>query len=187
MTSGDCIRVVHPLFREEGDGSIPISPLQLEIAEVDVRTARRLNELWHSVLPETDLGNLVRNPVQISFGAFYGNRFYAAAIWTTPIAANRLKDGNLWLELRRFAIAEDAPKNTGSRMLKVMRVLIRRKYPNLRRLVSYQAVQHHDGTIYKAAGWFKTGESKSKVWHVGKVRNAMQTTSDKIRWEMPLN
>jgi hypothetical protein len=151
-----------------------------------VRTAQRLNELWHSVLPETDLGNLVRNPVQMSFGAFFANRYYAAAIWTTPIAANRMKDGHLCLELRRFAIADDAPKNTGSRMLRIMRALIGRKHPHLARLVSYQAVQHHAGTIYKAAGWQETGESKAKTWHVGKSRAAMQTASDKIRWEMQL-
>ena len=184
--SGDGIRVVHPLFQAEGDGAIPISPLQLEIAEIDVRLAQRLNEIWHSVLPETNHGNLVRNPVQISFGAFYMNRYYAAAIWTTPIAANRMKDGGSCLELRRFAIADDAPKNTGSRMLKIMRSLIRRKFPALIRLVSYQAVEHHNGTIYKAAGWLKSGESKAKTWHVGKARSAMQTTSDKIRWEISL-
>ena len=189
IMGGDSIRVVHPLFREEGDGSTPISPLQLEIAEVDVRTAQRLNELWHSVLPVTDTGNLTRNKHYVFFAAHFKNRFYAVAIWTSPVAGHKMKDNGFLLELRRFAISEDAPANTASRMLKIMKLMIRKKYPEICRLVSYQHLDHHTGTIYKAAGWSPGAVSKvGQQWHTrkGREQRLVQTKSGTLRWEMQL-
>lgn len=184
LLSGDSITIVHPLFQEEGDGVIPISPLQLQIQEIDVDTAMSLNELWHSVLPKTSKSNLIRNTYKIFFAAIYRNKYYASAIWTSPVAANRLKDGFNLLELRRLAISDEAPKNTATRMLSIMRKIIHKKFPKIKGLISYQAIEHHNGTIYKAAGWKCVNKSKSTVWHKGKKRNNMQTTSDKLRWEI---
>tara|TARA_R110002020_G_C15858727_1_gene736920 strand:- start:46 stop:615 length:570 start_codon:yes stop_codon:yes gene_type:complete len=181
---GDSTTVVHPLFQEEDDGSIPISPLQLLIEETNVNKVIELNELWHSVLPQTSKSNLVRNRYKIFFVATYKNRYYASAIWTSPVASNRIKNGLLWLELRRFAISNNAPKNTATRMLSIMKNLIHKKFPEILGLLSYQAIDHHKGTIYKAAGWVSTKKSKSVEWHIGKKRNKMQTKSDKIRWEL---
>ena len=181
---GDSTTVVHPLFQEEGDGAIPISPLQLLIGEISVDKAMELNELWHSVLPETNKSNLVRTRYKVFYAATYKNKYYASAILTSPIASNRIKDGLLWLELRRLAISNDAPKNTATRMLSIMRKLIHRKFPEILGLLSYRAVDHHKGTIYKAAGWSNTKRSKSVAWHIGEKRNEMQTKSDKIRWEI---
>jgi hypothetical protein len=185
VLSGDSIRVVHPLFPTEGDGSTPISPLQLEVAEIDMRLAQSLNELWHSRLPVTHLGNLVGNHANVAYGAMYENRFYATAIWTEPVA--RMLNGKGLLELRRMAIADDAPKNTASRMLSIMRRMIHKKFPHLTRLISYQDTEVHHGTIYKSAGWVATNRStvNGKGWNTRK-RAAMQTTADKIRWEINL-
>ena len=183
---GDSIRVMHPLFHGDDDGSIPLSPLQFEIGEIAVPLAMRLNELWHSVLPITDQGNLQRNKHCICFAAFYKNVYYATAIWTTPIAANQLDDGFNMLELRRFAISDDSPKNTASRLLKLMRLEIKNKFPEIKKLISYQAIDHHNGTIYKASGWTIGGRSKSREWHKGKKRAERQKKSDKIRWEYSL-
>ena len=184
---GDSIRVVHPLFPTEGDGSIPISPLHLEVGEISVERAQRLNESWHSVLPTTDRGNIDRNSHKVCYAAHHENRYYAVAIWTSPVAANRLADGGSMLELRRFAIAHDAPANTGSRLLKVMRHLIKKRFPDIARLISYQAVKHHAGTIYKAAGWQQASTTKNIDWSSKtRKRNPLQTDSDKIRWEIGL-
>lgn len=180
----DSARVAYPLFQEGDGGSIPTSALQLIVFPVDMGQAQKLNRMWHSVLPETDLGNLLRNARSVAFVAEFQNVRYACGIWTTPIAANRMKNGFDWLELRRFAIAPDAPKNTASRVLSVMVRLIRKRWPELIGLVSYQAVAHHTGTIYKAAGWVATNKSKASTWHPGERRAEMQTQSDKIRWEL---
>jgi len=104
---GDCIRVVHPLFQKEGGGSIPTSPLQLQVGEITLDLAMQLNELWHSRFPITNKSNLSRVRYGVNYGAEFDGKFYACAIWTSPIASNRLKDGLRALELRRFAIASD--------------------------------------------------------------------------------
>jgi len=112
--------------------------------------------------------------------------FYASAIWTSPIA--RRLNGQGIIELRRFAIAPDSPTNTASRMLKVMRILIKRKFTDIKRLISYQDVEVHTGCIYRAAGWFVGAANKipHEGWHTRMKRNATQTNADKIRWELAL-
>ena len=182
---GDSIRVVHPLFQEEDDGSIPISPLQLHVGAVHVKTAILLNNLWHSRFPKIDESNILRNRRQVCYAAEYKNHFYAVAIWSDPIAANRFADGHLMLELRRMAIADDAPKNTASRMLSIMTRMIKKRWPEIVLLVSYQDTESHDGTIYKASGWVAANkQEKYTDWtNTIRKRNASQSDAPKIRWE----
>jgi len=144
-----------------------------------------LNELWHSRLPLVSKSNISRSGHAICFGAEYENRWYATAIWTDPIA--RMLNGKDYIELRRLAIAPDAPQNTASRMLKVMRLLLVKRWPQLTKLISYQDTEVHTGTIYAAAGWKPTQRSSVSTtgWNTRK-RNKMQTTADKIRWEYDL-
>ena len=92
MNCGDSIRVVHPLFQTEGDGSIPISPIKLEIFEIDTKKAVKLNYLWHSRLP-----NITNPSGGVCFAGSYKNYYYFSAIWTMPVAANRLKNGFYFL------------------------------------------------------------------------------------------
>lgn len=181
----DSVRAAWPLFQAAGGGSIPTSALQLQVFEISVQRAMRLNAEWHSVLPITDQGNLTRNRRYTFYGAEYDHVWYAVAIWTDPVAANRLTDGETALELRRLAIAPDAPKNTASRLLAIMRRRLTKKYPELTRLISYQSVEHHAGTIYKAAGWSQASESAFVSWQ-NRDRLPDQITSAKVRWEFKL-
>lgn len=180
---GDGIRVVHPLFQVEGDGAIPISPFQLQIARIDKRLAWKLNEHWHSRLP--DISNWQNCDC---FGAEFANRYYAIAMWSIPSA--RELNGRGWWELRRMAIAPDAPKYTASRMLSVMTKMIRREMPDVVRLISYQDSDVHAGTIYKASGWTigNIGEriDETKTYNNWKTRPGRknQSTAPKIRWEL---
>lgn len=183
--------VAWPLFQEEGGGSIPTSPLQLRLYEIDPRRAMDLNYKWHSVLPDTNLATIVGRTRRMAYyAAEFDGRFFAVAIWTDPIAQNRLKNGDSIIELRRLAICDSAPKNTASRLLAVMARLIAKKYPDVRRLISYQAVAHHSGTIYKAAGWTEGPTSAFQGWQFKNgQRNSFlqaQTQSAKIRWEKEL-
>jgi len=190
---GDGVRVAHPLFQEEGSGSIPTSPLQLEIVEIDRYRAQKLNEQWHSRLPIYDTGFCLNSLV--SYGALYKNIFYAIAIWTNPVAA--LLPQREWLELRRMAISPEAPKNTASRMLAVMARLIEKKFPYVERLISYQDTEVHKGTIYKAAGWIATNKHKGGSWNRPNAKNKNgkprtrpdlnAATGEKVRWEKILS
>ena len=166
--SGDDVRVAYPLFNQvEGGGSIPTSPLQFQIAEMSIYKARDLNALWHSRLPIYDTGFCLNSLV--SYGALFQNKYYAIAIWTNPVAPNLPQ--HEWLELRRMAIAFDAPKNTASHMLSVMAKLIKLKFPQVERLISYQDEEVHKGTIYKASNWIIGAHHRGGSWNRPNSRN----------------
>lgn len=175
--SGDSIRVVQPLFPVEGEGSIPISPLQLQVSFIDRKVFKELNKKWHSRLP------ICANCFEgICFGAHYKNIYYAVAWWSKPIARLFLNLG--YLELRRFAIAPDAPKYTATRVMSLMEKIIKKEKPEIWKLISYQDTEVHQGTIYKASNWTKTDTNKFSSWQNRKDFNRInQSTADKTRWE----
>ena len=177
---GDCIRVVHPLFQEEGSGSIPTSPLQLRFGQITLQKAKELNDAWHSRLPR-----YAQTQCLVSYGAEHDGVFFAIAIWSNPSSA--MIDAS-WIELKRMAICSDAPKNTASRMLGWMIRDIRKLFPSCPRLISYQDPQVHTGGIYKASGWLCTGARKSGGFAstTRRKREADQAPGDKVRWEYEL-
>lgn len=180
------VKAAQSLFQATGSGSIPTSPLQLWVDSLDVKTAKRLNRMWHSRLPN------ITNPEQTlgpCFGAEHDGRMFASAIWSKPVARLLPSDGS-WLELRRLAIADEAPKNTASRMLSVMTRLIRKWHPDCVRLVSYQDTDVHTGCIYRAAGWVpvKLADPRSRPWNnAARERTEEQSRSPKQRWEKSIN
>ena len=183
--------VAHPLFQEEKGGSIPTSALSFDIVEMGMRRAQQLNQEWHSMLPRTDLGNLLCGSTSVAYAAEFEGNYYAVAIWSQPII-RAVCDGHT-IELRRLAICDTAPKNTASRMLGVMRKLVKRKFPEMTKAVSYLAVDVHKGTIYRAAGWTIAGEivaaRPQRFSGVNKKTRAtgpLQTKSRKQRWERML-
>ena len=175
----DDVEVAFPLFQAEWGGSTPTSALQLTIRKIPARLAMDLNRKWHSRLPE--IGNGLQC---FCYGAECGNRYFAVSLWSTPVA--RLLNGLGLLELRRMAIAPDAPKNTASRMLRIMAMMIRKERPDTKGLVSYQDTDVHTGTIYKAAGWHprEMKDSQSK-WSMPNRNRAdgPASASVKVRWE----
>jgi hypothetical protein len=198
-------RISCPLFQAECGGEMPTSALQLKIRECSYEYAANLNRKWHSALPFCDKGSMWRG-FKVAFCAEFSGVTYAVAIWSSPV--NQTVDDGYTSELRRLAIASDAPKNSGSRLLAVMVRLLSAKYPILKRVISYQACDVHDGTIYKAAGWNPGPRTKFSPWGTRKrrkprgwrqreyatfghvvtpsTRKPPQTTSDKIRWEKDL-
>jgi hypothetical protein len=178
----DGVREARSLFQERGSGAVPTSALQLLIDRIDFKTAKQLNKLWHSRLP------FFGAPFDaFCYVAEFDGLYYASAIWTHPVS--RSLPQVEWLELRRLAIAPDAPKNTASRMLGVMTRLIRKSRPEVTRLVSYQDCEVHTGGIYKAAGWTATAESEFRTWaheKRGGFRNPDQSTAPKQRWELAI-
>lgn len=186
---GDGAMVAHPLFHGGDGGPIPTSPLSFQFVEVPMRIARRMNAQWHSMLPRTDLGNLLCGNMSVAYGAEYVSWYYAVAILSQPIVRS-VADGET-IELRRLAICREAPSNTASRMLAVVRRLVRTKFPHLKRMVSYLAVDVHEGTIYKASGWRPVGkvvDARPQRLRGSKQRatGPLQTTSRKQRWEIEL-
>jgi hypothetical protein len=181
---GDDVRDAYPLFQEGRGGSTPTSPLSFRIEQLPFAEAKRLNKQWHSRLPRMGTGFVESMPF-LCFGAMFEMRWYAVAIWSNPVARNLPQD--TWLELRRLAIAPDAPKNTASRMLGVMARLIRKAKPQVERLVSYHDTEVHSGGIYRAAGWTATTVNKDGNWtRTKRPRPRAQSEAAKQRWELPL-
>jgi hypothetical protein len=156
-----------------------------------MRLAQDLNRKWHSMLPKTDLGNLLCGTTSVAYGAFCDGAWYAVGIWSQPIIRS-MCDGQT-IELRRLAICREAPKNTASRMLSVMRKMVKRKFPHVTKAISYLAVDVHYGTIYKAAGWKSVGQITaarpqrfSGVNSKTRATAPLQTKSRKQRWEIKL-
>lgn len=181
--SGDGVPVAQPLFQEAGSGSTPTSPLQFHFHRIAVEEAAVLNALWHSRLPHFPLRTARK---AWAFVAEYEGRFYATAIWTPPVA--RLLNGKGWIELRRFAISPQAPKNTASRMLGWMVRELRRLEPWIGRFISYQDIEVHTGTIYKAAGWRQAENyvCRTRTWTGwrNRPRRKEQGIAARMRWEM---
>lgn len=181
-------RVTHPLFHAGEGGSTPTSALSLFFFPCDLGTFARLNKSWHSRLP---LIGSTRG--RVYYAAEYDHRMYAVALWSNPVA--RLLPQLEWLELRRFAIAPDAPKNTASRMLGWMVRDIRKRFPDVLRLISYQDCEAHTGTIYKAAGWHraenyvsrKRGLAPTTGWASRhRAGRTDQAVSPRMRWELQI-
>lgn len=178
----DGVRVSHPLFQEGGGGATPTSALCLAVGPISVERACELNMAWHSRLPKIEPSNVFRNKDYACYRAEHEGVIYAVAIWSSPVA-RALNDGAT-LELRRFAIAQDAPRNTGSRVLAVMARLIAKGKPHICRLVSYQDESVHSGAIYAAAGWARAASRRGGEWSCkSRPRRATQANARKTRWE----
>ena len=185
----DSVRVARPLFHAERGGSIPTSTLCLVFDTCSRETFARLNRLWHSRLPL--IGN---SQFRVCYSAEYDGLWYAVAAWSNPVA--RMLPQQTWLELRRFAIASDAPKNTASRMLGWMVRDIFKRFPEVQRLISYQDCEVHKGTIYKAAGWIRAKDYVSRIrgwapttgWAFrNRAGRTNQNLAPRMRWEYYLH
>ena len=185
MTRAESMRVMRPLFQAEEGGSTPTSALQLFFSTTNRNTFRELNKAWHSRLPE--------------IGASQGRAYYVAehagvahavAMWSNPVA--RLLPQQTWLELRRLAICSDAPKNTASRFISWMVRDIRRSFPDVEKLISYQDCEVHVGTIYKASWWIpspgyvgrKRGWEASNGGGCKRSGRTNQAVAVRMRWEL---
>jgi len=172
----DSVRIACPLFQAEGGGVTPTSALQLQVNRMEAKKAAVLNSIWHSRMPE------IANWFQcFAYGAEYSGLFYAVALWGPPIA--RMLNGRGWLELRRMAIASDAPKFTASRMISIMVRDIKRNRLDICRLISYQDTAVHTGTIYKAAGWYSDRTDRGGEWaRPCRWAAPVQSGAPKVRW-----
>lgn len=178
----DDARIACPLFQAEYGGEVPTSALQLRFSAVQESVFKSLNSEWHSRLPK--IGN---SHFRVCYSAECSNVIYAVAAWSNPVA--RLLPQLTWLELRRFAIAPDAPKFTASRMLGWMRRDIIQRFPDVERLISYQDLEVHSGTIYKASGWKHAENFKPRArgWIGWGTRprkgRTNQNVAPRMRWE----
>lgn len=180
---GNGVPVMSPLFASSAGEVVPVSPKQLEVVSCPMSEAVAVNQLWHSRLPR--FRPFLERSLQ-AYSAVWNDGIYAVAIWSRPIAANRLARGDRMLELRRMAVGPLAPRNTASWMIGRMTRIIKTRFPDIERLISYQDTGVHDGTIYKASNWTPVELTSTTDWTVHTSRPGavdVQAPTPKVRWE----
>ena len=154
-------RRMNPLFTPD-EYAPPAKATDLAVVRCQPALCVGLVAAWHSRLPRVQSG-----PWKLCFASHYKETVFAVALWNNPSARTLPAD---WLELRRMAVAPDAPHCTASHMLGQMRRWIRVNMPEVPKLISYQDQDVHTGTIYKAAGWIPEWETKPRVRDRSKPR-----------------
>ena len=128
----------------------------------------------------------VVNNSQIHLGVFLGEKCGGVMQFGPSIDKRKmlgLVKGTKWngfLELNRMAFADWLPRNSESRAIAFAMRWVRKKYPQIRWVVSFaDACQCGDGTIYRASGFVLTGINKNKtIW---KLADGTITTDISIR------
>ena len=166
-----------------GGGAIPTSALHIrKIPWSDARGFLIENHYLHRV----GVG------VRLSLGVFASSAFGAQMIgvmtFSLPVAANRLKDGFISLELTRMCIADVTTRNAESRCLAVAARIIRQTFPEIRHLIAYSDLEGrgHKGTIYAAAGWVCEGGAGNLTWTNRPGRRDRGSNTRKLRWRKTL-
>jgi len=171
-------RILYPALISEEE---LISPKQMFVERIDQKRGVALNKLWHRTQP------IITNYWYCRcYGAIFNGIIYAVMLWSIPVARRLNNKG--YYELRRFAIAPEAPRNTASWMMAQMIPIILKEKPNVTTLISYQDTSLHHGTIYKASGWVPVeqavgdGVGWGRGWK-SRERVGSIAKGDKIRWE----
>jgi len=96
----------------------------------------------------------------------------------------RKLDPELWLELTRMYFVDEAPRNTESQALGMMRRWVRVWMPEVRGLIAYSdPAAGHTGVVYLADNWAPMGLSDSAhaSWRTRPQRRYTGATN-KLRW-----
>lgn len=84
--------------------------------------------------------------------------------------------------LTRMCFVDDTEHCVESRALAAARKYIRKHYPHIKGLVAYSSTgQGHEGTVYKADGWFEVSRTREGSRDCREKRKNTDTSS-KIKW-----
>ncbi len=158
---GESIRVVHPLFQEEGGGSTPTSPLHFEIRSISNSAAEQWVKKWH-------YSARIPTGKNISYCLYADHSPYAVIVYgigVNPYQAKFLGVSNV-LEIKRMCRSE--PRLDGfplSKFISITSKMVKKQF-NYDCLVAFADPEHgHEGTVYKAAGFTLHGLTNAE-WHL---------------------
>lgn len=170
--SGGSSVVEHPLFQTEGDGAIPISPLQLFLIPISSRKAHKVYSQFHYLGEQPCIAT-----------AHYGVYFETDLLGCISIGVPNAKDclpfyrSNTqagWWEIKRFALSPACPKNSESRVISVALKLFR-KEQHVKGVITYaDSGVGHVGTIYKASGFEYVRMTAKKADYILDNRKTLQ-------------
>jgi len=100
-----------------------------------------------------------------------------------PSARN--EDQVFTLELTRMVLGAECGRNSESRVLGTMARLVRARFPDVRRPITYAApARGHTGTIYAAAAWRRVGVRQAGSWARSRPGRRAGEPSSKVKWEL---
>lgn len=148
----------------EGSGSIPTP--RLHFARIAWATGCRLIEAHHYLRYAPPTG-------RIAYGVFENDHPFAnligAILYARPAA--RGEDQVHTLEIRRLCILDVTAKNAESRVIGWTIRDLRKRFPEVARVIAYaDPAAGHQGTIYKAAGFKLIGETNGGTTQQGQRR-----------------
>lgn len=156
----------------------------IEIKPISASDARAIIKKFHYS------GKVVQNS-QLHFGAFLNGRCHGAMQFGPSMDKKKMMTlvrGTKWsnfIELNRMAFGPQLPKNSESRALSVAFRLIKRKYPQIKWVVSFSdATQCGCGSIYRASGFRLVGiKQNSSLIRLpdGSVKSRMTLDEEPIK------
>lgn len=173
---GDSSKVELQVSQPVDSGSIPTSPLPIKTKEIivssctikDIKSFIETNHYSHNVNGvKIKYCFKVEHQQKIIGGVIFG------AMSTTAWKKFANQEKNV-LELRRFVLIDEAPKNSESRVIGFCIRTIKKIDKDVNVIVSYADPYHnHQGTIYKASNFKYLGTS-------GKDNGFLDTETNKI-------
>lgn len=171
-----------PDFPSGNGGAIPTSPLQnLKVEECPIAEVRQFIEAHHYSHATSGI------TPKYCFKVWLDGRLVGAAIFGLPgmreTIAKYSEQGRFdLLELRRFCMVDDTPRNAESKCLAVMLRILRKR--GVQRVLSYADPNFgHVGTIYKALGFSFLGQSSPTRVVLYKDRVVKPSSLDRCkRW-----
>ena len=149
------------LFPAGCGGSIPTSPLQFNIIQIDKKVAASVYRLYHYFGEKDFL-------CMYSFGAMFEGEVWGSITFGIPNARNinglyESHEQKGVMEIARLAFKPESPKNSCSRLIAVAIKELKKVYP-LRLIITYaDTAQGHEGTIYKASNFKAHGLTAKKT------------------------
>lgn len=155
--------------------------------KIDIKSVKDLNIVrWRN---KTEVNNFLNKyhylrQVQgwrYAFAIKYKDKVVGCAVFGRPVA--RLEDQKNTLELTRFVLIDECPKNSESYVLGRLIRLLRKE--GWKRFIAYSDIEFgHGGTIYKATNWKQVGLAGGRGWRHRPGRNCDVGEHKKIKWEL---
>lgn len=157
----DSTTAVCPATQSGDGGSIPTSALQFHVSLTDYKIAKSFIERWH-------YSACVPKGKNIFYALHRDAELYAIILYgigVNPYQARFLKVDRV-LEIKRMCRSE--PRLDGfplSRLIAISLKMLRKTHDPQCVVAFADPEQGHEGTVYKAAGFTRHGETNAE-WHV---------------------
>jgi hypothetical protein len=140
----------------------------MELRPITKRQAKEFVALHH-------YARTTPSTVVTAYGLFVGEKMTGVALWgygVRPVHTVRklfpsLSTGD-YLELNRFCLLDEMPRNSETQFLKLCVSRIREEFPRVRVLLSWaDGLRGKPGYVYQAANWLYGGFIKSDFYFAG--------------------